>query len=237
VLSSLKLNHNVTIQGEISVGNDIAFWDKQDRQFTPGACLDLTTDSGNDRLYACLNGAHPIIGNNGNFAWNNLQQEVTSWYHKFNDKWHMSTEYWRMSENNTPNVSTPAGQALASSLYGGLNYGAPSGAQCGALAGPTCTSHEWALVNYIAYQFSPTDSMTFRTDILADKTGQRTGFIAKYHEYDLGWQHWIGKAITIRPEIRFDQSIGAEAYDNPNGTLNGGRSTQVMLASDIIFHF
>jgi hypothetical protein len=126
---------------------------------------------------------------------------------------------------------------LLAARYGNLNYGAPSGAQCGPLAGATCTSREWAFVNYIGYQFSPRDSVTFRTDILDDTTGQRTGFKTRYYEFDLGWQHWLGKAITIRPELRYERSRDVDAFDNPTGVAGGGKFHQTQFAVDAVFHF
>jgi hypothetical protein len=238
-VATVNLNKNWTVQGELSVGNDIAVWNKDERQVTPGACVGWTSDSANDHVYACLNGAHPILGNNGKFGWNNLQQKVVSWYHKFDDQWHMSTEYWHMHQDDTPNVNdvTGAGPALLSARYGGLKYGAPFGAQCGPNDGPTCTSREWAFVNYIGYQFSPRDSVTLRTDIFNDATGQRTGFKARYTEIGLGWQHWLGKAITLRPELRYEQSKGVDAYDNPSDQPGGGKFHQTMFAMDAIIHF
>jgi Putative beta-barrel porin-2, OmpL-like. bbp2 len=239
VVATVKLNKNWTIQGEFSAGNDIALWNKAERQLTPAACLAWTSDSANDNIYACLNGAHPILGNNGNFGWNNLQHEVLTWYHKFNDTWHISSEYWRMYQNNTPNVNdvTGAGSAILAARYGNLNYGAPFGAQCGPNDGPTCNSHEWAFVNYIGYQVSPRDSITFRSDVFNDSMGQRTGFATRYYEFDLGWQHWIGKAITIRPELRYERATKVDAYDNPTGLPGGGKFNQTMFAVDAVFHF
>ena len=238
-IATVKLNKNWTVQGEVSVGNDVAFWNKEERQFTPAACVNWTSDSANDNIYACLNGAHPILGNKGKFGWNNLQHEVVTWYHKFDKQWHMSTEFWTMHQDETPNVNdvTGAGPALLAARYGSLNYGAPAGAQCGPNDGPTCKSHEWALVSYLGYQFSARDSVTLRADILDDTTGQRTGFKTRYYELGLGWQHWLGKAITLRPEIRIERSTDVDAYDNPTATPGQGKHRQAMFAMDAIIHF
>jgi hypothetical protein len=239
MVATLKLNRNWTVQGELSVGNDVAFWKKSERQLTPGACVNWTSDSASDGIYACLNGAHPILGNNGKFGWNNLQQKVVTWYHKFNDKLHMSSEYYHMHQDDTPNMNDEAGAgpALMAARYGNLKFGAPAGAQCGPKDGPTCKSHEWAFVNYIGYQFGPRDSVTLRTDVLDDTTGQRTGFKTRYYEMGLGWQHWIGKAITLRPELRWEHARDIDAYDNPTATAGGGKRTQKMFAMDAIIHF
>ena len=47
----------------------------------------------------------------------------------------------------------------------------------------------------------------------------------------IGWTHWIGDVITIRPELRFDHSYDVKAYDG------GRKSSQYVLATDMIVHF
>jgi hypothetical protein len=53
----------------------------------------------------------------------------------------------------------------------------------------------------------------------------------------LGYTHWVGAALELRPELRFDHALDAEAYDNPTATQNGGKKNQIMLAADMISHF
>jgi hypothetical protein len=55
-----------------------------------------------------------------------------------------------------------------------------------------------------------------------DSTGQRTGFKGSFLELDLGYTHWIGDAVELRPEARFERQLIAPnsaitgfAYDNP----------------------
>ena len=269
---TIKLNKNWTIQPQINLGNDVAGWYKQSvpatyvnaagnvvpnpnagqeygSQLTPALCVQWTSDSGNDAIYPCLNGAKPI-GNKGNFGWNNLQHEVVTWYHKFNDKWHMSSEAWYMYQKNTPNISNVDGQALWNSYFGTSNsvggpFGAMGGRGCGPNDGVTCTSKEWAFVNYIVYQPTPRDYVTFRTDLFNDINGQRTGFATKYSEFLVSWNHWLGKAITLRPEIRYEHA-GVPAYNNPcpvagtggcGNTVTPGSKSQTMFAMDAIIHF
>jgi hypothetical protein len=86
------------------------------------------------------------------------------------------------------------------------------------------------------YQFSPRDSLTLRTDILDDTTGQRTGFKTRYYDAGLGWEHWIGKAITLHPELRWEHSRDVDAHDNPTATLGAGKRIQKMVAIDVIVH-
>lgn len=272
IVATIKLNKNWAIQPQINLGNDVAGWYKQSvpatyvnaagntvanpnagqeygSQVTPALCVQWTSDSGGDAIYPCLNGAKPI-GNKGNFGWNNVQHEAITWYHKFNDKWHMSNEAWYMYQKNTPNMSNVDGPALWNSYFGSSNsvggpFGAGGGRGCGPNDGVTCTSKEWAFVNYLVYQPTARDYFAFRTDIFNDINGQRTGFATRYSEFLLSWNHWIGKAITIRPEIRYEHA-GVAAYNNPCpvagtagcGTLvTSGSKSQTMFAMDVIVHF
>lgn len=240
IATTIKLNKNWQVQLEATVGNDVAAWNKKERQFTPAACVQWTSDSGDDAIYPCINGSHRTgIGNDGKWRWNNLQHEVVTWYHKFNSNWHMSTEAWYMYQNDTPNVNNPDGLALysASPQVAGLKIGSPFGAQCDAKV-ITCKSSEWAFVNYQIYQLGPRDYLSFRAGILNDRQGQRTGFATRYQEYVFGWNHWLGKAITLRPEIRYEKAQ-SDAYDNPCGVANVGcgKKQQTMFAIDAVIHF
>jgi len=54
----------------------------------------------------------------------------------------------------------------------------------------------------------------------------------------LAWDHWIGKTITLRPELRYEHA-GLPVYNNPSMSMTPGvgSKSQVMLAMDAIFHF
>jgi len=226
-----KLSKNWQLQTELSAGNDVAPWDKTERHLTPALCVIWTSDSGKDNVYPCMNGL-----NDGNWRWNNIQHAVVTWYHKFNAKWHTDTEVWYMWQSHTPNVNNPAGAAFIVQRYAYVNVGAPNGAQCNS-AVVFCYSYEWAAVNYINYQFGPRDMVTWRTDYLDDARAQRTGYKTRYYEFDLSYTHWMGDVIELRPEIRFEHSRDAEAYDNPGATTYGGKHSQAMFAMDAIIHF
>jgi Putative beta-barrel porin-2, OmpL-like. bbp2 len=262
IVSTTMLNKNWKVQLEISAGNDISPTDKHFRQWTPAACVIYTSNSGNDVFYPCMNGL-----NNQNFGWNNVQHAVATWYHKFNERWHTDTEAWYMWENHTPDSLNPQGQAILAAMFPAPEYniGAPSGAQCNNTALVYCASHEWAIVNYLNYQHDPHNVWTWRTDYMNDSTGQRTGFKGAFAEVDLGYTHWMGDALELRPEARYERQVSAPnaaitgfAYDNPcyapfnsasptctfssggrtaTFTQNGGKRSQAMLAMDAIFHF
>jgi hypothetical protein len=234
IVSTTKLNRNWAVQLEISGGNDIAPFLKHENHLTPAVCVIWQTDSGNDEIYPCMNGF-----NDSNWRWNNVQHAVTTWYHKFNDKWHMDTEVYYMWQSHTPNVNNPDGLAAIAARYPApqFNIGAPNGAQCSNPNVAFCYSYSWAAVNYINYQYTPHDIFTWRSDFFNDAQGQRTGFKTRYAEFDLGYTHWIGDAIELRPELRYEHAFNADAYNNPTATLGAGKKDQFMFAADAIFHF
>jgi hypothetical protein len=113
IVSTIKLSRNWTLQAEVSGGQDVGPW-ANDHQYraTPALCVAWTSNSGNDQLYPCMNGL-----NDSDWRWNNVQHAVTSWYHKFNDRWHTDTEIWYMWEAHTPNVNNPAGEAAIAAAF------------------------------------------------------------------------------------------------------------------------
>jgi hypothetical protein len=178
--------------------------------------VNWTSDSGNDNIYPCVNGI-----NNGKYAYNNPQMLVTTWYHKFNKQWHMATEGWYMWQKDVPNINNSNSPAFIP----GAN---------GATCNPndrTCTAEEYAAVHYLEYQFTPKDFLTLRNEFFNDRQGQRTGYQTLYSEHLVGWTHWIGDVITIRPEIRFDHAYDVKAYDG------GNKSSQYVFATDMIIHY
>jgi len=75
--------------------------------------------------------------------------------------------------------------------------------------------------NYLNHTYTAHDIFTGRTDFLNDARGQRTGFKTRNAEFDLGYTHWVGDALELRSEIRFDHAFDAEAYDNPTDYSGG----------------
>ena len=237
IVDTIKLNRNWAIQLEISGGNDIMPWDQRDRQFTPAACVEYTTDSGDDVIYPCVNGI-----NSQKYAYNNLQHLVSTWYHKFDSKWHMASEFWYMWERDTHNAvwngtgGTPQTQVIA----GGNE------AYCGANKA-NCFAREYAFVNYVNYEIDRLNSISIRNEFLNDANGQRTGIPTWYSEHMIGWQHWIGDVITIRPEIAFAKSYTHNAFDASASSLNsqsengisalGTSNNVLMFSTDVIVHF
>jgi hypothetical protein len=94
-----------------------------------------------------------------------------------------------------------------------------------------CNAPEYAFVNYLNRQFSPKLFVGFRSDMLDDKKGQRTGIPGKYTENTLYATKYIGSTILLRPELRFDHSWDARGYDS------GTARNQFFFGVDLIYKF
>jgi hypothetical protein len=217
IYASLKLSKQWMVQAGLSCSHDVACWTPD---ATPSAifCLNYSTASNNDNFYGCANGI-----NSGKYAYNNLQDYDFTWYHKFNAKWHMGTETWYMYERDVPNVAGNVPNPITTEI--GAN-----GAFCKA-GELRCTAPEYAIVNYVNRQINSKFFIGFRSDLLDDKKGQRTGFATKYTENTLYATKYIGTTIMLRPELRFDHSWDLAAYNN------GKARNQLFFGLDLIYKF
>jgi hypothetical protein len=217
IYASLKLSKQWMVQAGLSCSHDVACWTSD---ATPSAifCLNYSTASNNDNFYGCANGI-----NSGKYAYNNLQDYDFTWYHKFNAKWHMGTETWYMYERDVPNVAGNVPNPITTEI--GAN-----GAFCKA-GELRCTAPEYAIVNYVNRQINSKFFIGFRSDLLDDKKGQRTGFATKYTENTLYATKYIGTTIMLRPELRFDHSWDLAAYNN------GKARNQLFFGLDLIYKF
>lgn len=213
LMATVKLNDRWLVQAGISAEHDVALW-TTDAKPSGTACVSYTTGSVHDNFYVCANGI-----NNGKYAYNNLQQYDATWYHRFSKTVHMATESWYMYERDVPAVGgTIVPEVGANAAY--------------CLTGEQrCTAPEYAAVNFLQKELSVHDFLSFRSDFLDDKKGQRTGYATRYSENAITWCHWIGSTVQIRPEVRFERAWDEKAYDF------GRRQNQVTVASDLIFHF
>jgi hypothetical protein len=216
-VATLKLSKQWIVQAGISAGHDVAPW-TVDRKPSAIACVNYSTSSNHDNFYACANGI-----NDGKYAYNNLQDYDGTWYHRFNAKWHMATEAWYMYEREVPNTAGNVANPIPTET--GAN-----GAFC-ASGELRCTAPEYAFVNYLNRQFSPKLFVGFRSDMLNDKKGQRTGIPGKYTENTLYATKYLGSTILLRPELRFDHSWDARGYDD------GKARNQFFFGVDLIYKF
>jgi hypothetical protein len=210
IFTTTKINNQWTIQAGISDGSDVAIWQEDPgRQVTGTVMVQWVAPNQMDSIYAGDN-----VINNGQFGYNNMQQVVGTWTHKFNDKIYTATEAWYMWEYDA--IDHPTNEVpFRSGSFPVQNGYAP----------------EWAVVNYTMFRLSGNTFLTVRNEYFNDKVGSRTGFATDYSEHSIGITWWPDKIITIRPELRFDHSYADRAYDN------GTRHNQLVFTTDVIFHF
>jgi hypothetical protein len=210
---TVQINKQWLMQAEIAGSHDVALWTPDAKPSFTG-CVDYTSRSVDDNFYVCANGI-----NDGKYAYNNVQQYDGTWYHKFSKKWHTATELYLMYERDVPSVN---GEIVPEKGTNGANCRAGQ---------ERCLAPEWAAVNYVNEELGGHDFISFRTDFLNDKKGQRTGYAGRYSEGTLSWSHWVGTTVQIRPEMRFDHAWDSTAYDK------GRRRNQFVFASDLVYHF
>jgi len=258
LVASLALTKKFIVQLGLVDGTETAVWNLGKRTNNPDpnplygsssflkdpgaqasvvACLRYTWNDGNDTFYPCMDGI-----NSGEWGYNNLQWYGFTYYHKFNDKWHVSYEIYETHQNNVANINNPI--AAAALAAGGapfspqsMPFNAPNGAQCNP-ADLTCTARAIGTVAYINYQFTPLDNLSLRPEFFDDKQGQRTGTKTRYVNFGIGWQHWLSPQIEFRPEIDYDYSMDKPAF---NGNSNAGKAPNknhtLLGAMDLIVHF
>ena len=125
IMSTLALDKNWFLQLGVSVGTEAAAWNMgvqvpnpfpnpvypgNTMPKDPGAVPSVTagvrwqSDSGHDNIYVVANAI-----NTGAWGYNNLQWYGVTWFHKFNDKWHLAFETYTLTQKNVLNASDPAG--------------------------------------------------------------------------------------------------------------------------------
>jgi hypothetical protein len=197
-----------------------------------------TSDTGNDDVNIVANGI-----NGGQWGYNNLQWYGLTYYHKFNDQWHISIETYNEHQDNVPNLNNAA--ALAILANGGtpfspqyIPFNAPGGAFCSNAAVLSCRASVQTALMYLNYKPAPLDNISYRLEWFDDQQGQRTGFKSRYVETGLGWQHWFSPQIEIRPEVSYYRALDAAAF-NGNGNLGitANKKSALIGSADIIVHF
>jgi hypothetical protein len=213
VLATIQVTPQMVVQAGVSASHDVAPWTADAKPSFTG-CVSYTTKDVNNNFYLCANGI-----NDGTYAFNNLQMYDGTWYHRFNGTWHMATEVYSMSQRDVPSVHGTL------PIEKGTN-----GANC-RLGEQECFAPEWAMLNYVNKQLSAHDYVSFRSDFLNDKKGQRTGYAGKLTEGTISYNHWFGSTVQLRPEIRFDHAWDRRTYDY------GTKVSQLTVASDLVYHF
>lgn len=222
-VASFQLDKNWMVQFGLSVGTDSMPWNagKTDPGIQPTgtACVRWTSNSANDNVYVCANGI-----NNGLWGYNNLQWYGSTYYHKFNEKWHIALEAYHMHQRNVPDVNNGNATPFDSLVNG------PFKAVCSG-GKDYCMAETVALLGYLNYKIDDLNNLTWRAELFDDKNGQRTGIKTRYFNYAFGWQHWLSPSVIIRPEIARYEALDAAAFDG------GTKRDVTIFSSDIIWKF
>jgi Putative beta-barrel porin-2, OmpL-like. bbp2 len=262
IQTTLAVTKNWMLQLGISVGSDTMPWHYNatianpfPNPLYPGATMPkdpgavpsgtfgvrYTTDSGNDNIYVVADAI-----NGGQWGYNNLQWYGLTYYHKFNDQWHISFETYNLHENNVPNALNPAvvgpnglwtnGGTPFSPQY--MPFNSPGLAQCSNTIVLSCTASVQTYVAYLNYKPTSLDNISYRAEFYDDEQGQRTGTKTRYIETGIGWQHWFSPQIEIRPEFTYYKSLDGFAFNgNANLGIPNTKNYALVGAADIIIHF
>ena len=220
----------------------------------PGAMPSLTTgirwqsNSGYDTIYLVADGI-----NTGVWGYNNLQWLGGTFYHKFNEQWHITFESYTLSQRGVLNNTNPfvTGSIIPNGGFpfspaNGFNFNAPNTAVCSTPNVLTCTARDFTALYYLNYKFTPMDNLSFRLEYFDDMQGQRTTVKTRYVNPAIGWQHWFSPQIEVRPEVAYYRSLDANAF---NGNFNAGpasvggavvvptRNYALIGSMDLIWHF
>jgi hypothetical protein len=265
IQTTLAVTKNWMVQLGLSVGSDTMPWHYNatianpfPNPLYPGATMPkdpgavpsgtvgvrYTTDSGNDNIYVVADAI-----NGGQWGYNNLQWYGVTYYHKFNDQWHISFETYNLHQNNVPNALNP----LVNDPVGGtgiiqrggtpfspqsIPFNAPNLAQCSNAIVLSCRASVQSYVAYLNYKPTPLDNISYRAEFYDDQQGQRTGTKTRYVETGIGWQHWFSPQIEIRPEFTYYRSLDGFAFNgNSNLGIPATRNYALIGSADIIIHF
>jgi len=262
IVTSWQVTKNILVQLGITDGTETPLWHlgqnrpnlmpgnalypgktyPTDPGSTPSAtaCVRFVWNDGYDTFYPCLDGI-----NGGQWGYNNVQWHGFTYYHKFNDQWHIAYENYYLSESDVPNLRNPA--ALAIFNGGGtpfspqnLNYNPPNLAYCNSTMALKCDVSAIGVLAYINYTPDPLNNFSFRPEFYYDPNGWRTGTggYTRYVEFTASWQHWLSPQIEFRPELSYWHSFSTPAFNGePNAGIPANRKDTFEFASDMIFHF
>jgi len=258
IMTTLAWNKNIQTQLGVTVGTEAMPWHIGARVLNPfpnpiypdatmlkdpgaqpslTASIQIRSNSGNDAIYLVADGI-----NNGHWGYNNLQWLGGTYYHKFNDQWHITFEAYTLSQRNVLNQNNATAQTIvANSGYPfgptQMPFNSPFLAQCPAEV-VTCTARVYTALSYLNYKFTPLDNLSFRAEFYDDQNGQRTGTATRYLETGIGWQHWLSPQIELRPEVAYYHSFDAPAFNgNANAGILPNKNYAIIGAADVIWHF
>jgi hypothetical protein len=230
IWTSTKLTANWLLQVGLADGVDIAPWAKDPGvQPTLSVMVQYIAPGGHDSFYVGMNSL-----NNGHFGFNNLQECIESYSHKFNDKVWTTFELQYMYQDGASTVPT-ADVPFVDGFY------------------PTKNGFVWAggLVNYTCFRIGPNSYVDFRNEWWDDPDGCRSGYASPYYEGTVGLTWWMNKLMVFRPELRFEHCFKANSLESSSGPDNftgapaimagaydnGLKQSQLTLMCDVTYHF
>jgi hypothetical protein len=215
-----------------------SFYKDPGSQPTFTACVRYSWNNGSDNLQPCANGI-----NSGVWGYNNLQWYGFTYYHKFNDHWHLDFEFYDEHQNGVPNGTNP----LVQTIYANngtpfspkfIKVNSPNLAHCSSPTVLRCRATGIGTTGYLNYSPDPLNNFSFRPEYYADDQGQRMGTPTDYYEFSFGWQHWFSPQIETRPEVGYYRSIDGIAFNgNPTHLIAPSRNYTVFAGGDLILHF
>ena len=258
IVASLQIDPNLMVQLGLSDGTETPIWNccrsltnlfgpnplyngpnyRRDPGNQPSAtaCVRYSWNDGWDNFYPCMNGF-----NNGAWGYNNLQWSGFTYYHRFNDQWHIAFESYYEFENGVPNLRNPT----AVNIFN--NGGTP-------FLRRTCTStrRTWYIAQrrrahmqpvfdrhgpLINYTTDPLNKFTLRPEWYDDPYGWRTGTGGRtqYYETALSWQHWLSPADRIPARDLLLAVIGTPAFNgNSVKGIPANKRDTGLFAADVI---
>ena len=111
IITTVKLTPNWSVQAGVSAGNDQAIWDSSAR-LTGTFMVQWISSNNMDSVYIGINSI-----NDGEFSFNNVQDYVGTWSHKFNDIVNMQTEAWYMYMKGVPGIGWAPEWAAVNYLF------------------------------------------------------------------------------------------------------------------------
>jgi hypothetical protein len=260
ITASLQATKQLLLQFAVSDGTETPLWNNGVRlkNLMPGnalysgstflkdpgnqptftACARYTWNNGWDAFYPCVNGI-----NNAEWGYNNLQWHGFTYYHRFNDKWHIDFEAYEQDEKGVPNLRNSTAMGIFNG--GGTPFSpqyvarnSPFLAYCGNSTDLKCNPFEISALAYLNYTPDSLNNWTVRLEFTDDQMGWRMGTPTRYWDTSLSWQHWLSPQIEMRPEISYWKSFDGNAFNgNPSKGIAGDKNNMVEVSSDIIVHF
>ena len=259
IVATLAVNKNLFLQFGIEDGTETALWNAGKRIANPfpnplypassfrkdpgnqptfTGCIRYQTNSARDNVYVCLNGI-----NDAHWGYNNLNWRGLTYYHRFDDKWHLSVEAYNEFQRGVPNANNPTAANIVA--QGGtpfspqyLPFNAPGLAYCANATALSCKAYATGALAYLNFTPSPLNNLTLRGEFFNDQEGQRTGVKTRYAAGALGWQHWLSPQIELRPELAYYRALDGLAFNgNSNRGIAPDKQDSYILSGDVILHF